>query len=234
MKKRYDYSDDRLSSFCAYCSGPTETWDHIPPKAFLDRPLPDNLPKVPACEECNNSAAIDEQYVACLIECALTGSSNWEDIKRDSIALTLKRDKRIRSQMEGARQIMLNGSTWLYVENSRLYAVILKLARGHATYELAAPLLEDAESVLITTLVQMSDQERATFETPPPLSLLPEVGSRAMQLLIVGTPSQRLAQPWIVVQPNNYRYLTIVDYNRITIRLVIREYLVCEVAWQTI
>jgi len=233
MRKRYDYSDERLSSFCAYCGRLTETWDHIPPKAFLDRPLPDNLPKVPACEKCNNDAAINEQYVACLIECGLTGSSNWEDIKRDNIALTLKRDRRIRSQFESARQIMPDGSTWLYTENSRLCAVILKLARGHAAYELATPLLEDAEKVLITTLVQMSDRERATFETPPSISLLPEVGSRSMQLLIENTSSQRLAQPWIVVQPNNYRYLAIVDYDRITVRLVIREYLACEVAWQT-
>lgn len=232
MKRRYDYSDERLTGFCAYCGGPTETLDHIPPRAFLDRPLPNNLPKVTACEKCNNDAAPDEQYVACLIECALTGSSNWEDINKDSIALTLKRDKRIRSQMENARQIMLDGSTWFCVENSRICAVILKLARGHAAYELAAPLLKDAERVLITTLVQMSDQERTAFETPPPISLLPEVGSRAMQLLIEGTSSQRLAQTWIVVQPNNYRYLAVVDYNRITVRLVIREYLACEVAWQ--
>lgn len=232
MKRRYDYSDERLSNFCAYCGGPRETLDHIPPKAFLDRPLPDNLPKVPACEDCNNGASIDEQSVACLIECALAGSSNWKDIKRDSIALTLKRDKRIRSQMEGARQIMLDGSTWFYVESGRLCAVILKLARGHAAYELATPLLKDAERVLIAMLVQMSDQERTAFETPLPISLLPEVGSRAMQLLIEDTSSRRLAQTWIVVQPNNYRYLAMVDYDRITVRLVIREYLACEVAWQ--
>jgi len=233
MKNRYNYSDERLGNSCIYCGGPTQTKDHIPPKAFLDRPLPDNLPKVPACEKCNNDAAPDEQYVACLIECALTGSSNWEDINRDNIALTLKRDRHIRSHFESAQQTLLDGSTCFYVENSRMRNVILKLARGHAAYELASPLLEDAERVVITTLFEMSKQERTTFETPPPISLLPEVGSRAIQLLIERASSQTLTQAWVVVQPNNYRYLTVVDHNRITVRLVIQEYLACEATWQT-
>jgi hypothetical protein len=81
---------------------------------------------------------------------------------------------------------MFKGSTWSRVEDSRIRAVVLKLARGHAAYELAAPLLDTPESMLITTFVQMKDEDRASFEATPPVSVLPGVGSRAMQLLIEG------------------------------------------------
>ena len=79
---------------------------------------------------------------------------------------------------------MFKGSTWSRVEDSRIRAVVLKLARGHAAYELAAPLLDTPESMFITTFVQMKDEDRTSFEATPPVSVLPEVGSRAMQLLI--------------------------------------------------
>lgn len=231
--RRDDYSDERQKAFCAYCGGVTETWDHIPPKVFLNRPLPNNLPKIPACEECNNGSSQAEQYLACLIECTLAGSSRWEDIKRNHIALTLKRDRRIKSQMDNARQPMLDGSSWFRVEDSRIRAVILKLARGHAAYELATPLLEAPESVVMTTFVQMGAQSRRVFESTPEVSVLPEVGSRAMYLLIENGSGRRVDQPWIVVQSDNYRYVAVVNYTHLIVRLVIREYLACEVVWRT-
>lgn len=224
-------SDKRQSSLCAYCGGPVETRDHVPSKVFLDSPYPVNLPVVPSCEACNSGFSPDEQYTACLIECTLAGSARWEDIERECIAITLKKDRRIKSQMEGARQTMIDESTWFRVEDSRISAVVLKLARGHAAYELAEPQLEEPESVLITTLIQMNSRQRAVFEEIPSTSIVPEVGSRAMQLVIEEGSSWRLFQRWTVVQPNNYRYLTLVDDIRVTVRFVIREYLACEVIW---
>lgn len=38
------------------------TRDHVPPKTLFSKPLPDNLPTVPACERCNVSFKKDDEY----------------------------------------------------------------------------------------------------------------------------------------------------------------------------
>ena len=69
MQQLPNDGDQRNQGFCVHCGGPEETRDHTPSKAFLDRPLPENLPVAPACFACNNGFAADEEYVACLLEC---------------------------------------------------------------------------------------------------------------------------------------------------------------------
>ena len=77
MDQLRDYADSRLIQDCIYCDGGhQETRDHVPSKAFLDSPFPDNLPVVPSCHACNHGFAVDEEYLSCLIECCLAGSAN--------------------------------------------------------------------------------------------------------------------------------------------------------------
>ena len=47
---------------CYLCGKPAENRDHIPPKGIFDNPRPANLITVPACNECNNASAIDDEY----------------------------------------------------------------------------------------------------------------------------------------------------------------------------
>ncbi|HEY4951691.1 MAG TPA: hypothetical protein VIH88_15250 [Candidatus Acidoferrales bacterium] len=68
------YADERLIAGCIYCGGNTESWDHVPSRVLLDEPCPENLPVVLACDACNRGYSLDEQYFACLVECARTGS----------------------------------------------------------------------------------------------------------------------------------------------------------------
>ena len=225
MRQIQDFSDERQRGFCAYCGGLTETKDHVPSKAFLDRPLPANLPKVPACQACNRSFSKDEQYMACLIECALAGSTNWEDIERDVVSRTLRRSPRLAARLEESRQVTLDGSTCFYMEHGRVRKVVLKLARGHGAYELGEPKIEEPDTVSILPTILLSASEIDAFEAVPNPSYFPEVGSRAMQRLIEDGPG------WIVAQPNNYRYLTVAAAGQIIVRFVIREYLACEVIW---
>ena len=73
MRQLHSFADDRLLAGCVYCSGSTETRDHIPSRVLLDEPYPENLLVIPACGSCNESFSLDEEYVACLVECARTG-----------------------------------------------------------------------------------------------------------------------------------------------------------------
>src|SRR5258708_35188325 len=47
---------------CYLCGRPSSTIDHIPPQGlFTARPA--NIVQLPACEECNRSASLDEEYM---------------------------------------------------------------------------------------------------------------------------------------------------------------------------
>lgn len=62
---------------CIYCGVRTaDTRDHIPPKAILPKPHPDNLIVVPACHGCNNSFKVsDEEMRAYLTRLLLASNS---------------------------------------------------------------------------------------------------------------------------------------------------------------
>jgi len=68
------FADDRLVAYCVHCAGGTETRDHCPSRMLLDKPYPENLPFLPSCTSCNRGFSLDEEYFACLVECARTGS----------------------------------------------------------------------------------------------------------------------------------------------------------------
>lgn len=79
------FFDQRNAGFCVHCGGDDSTSDHVPSKVLLDEPYPDNLPLVPACQTCNNGFSDDESYLACLIECAISGSTDPERVRREKV-----------------------------------------------------------------------------------------------------------------------------------------------------
>ena len=74
MDPRKLFVDERLTGKCIYCGRNPETRDHVPSRVLLDKPFPDNLPVVDACRTCNEDFSQDEEYLACLIECAICGT----------------------------------------------------------------------------------------------------------------------------------------------------------------
>lgn len=91
MKQLRNYADKRMRGQCLYCGGPPETREHVPPKVLLDRPFPDNLPVVEACYECNNKFSKDEEYLACLLDCVVSGTTHSESVQRPQVGLILTR-----------------------------------------------------------------------------------------------------------------------------------------------
>ena len=64
----YTFWDKSKENGCIYCGKPATTREHVPSKAFLVEPYPDNLATIPACFECNNGFSNDEEYVACFLD----------------------------------------------------------------------------------------------------------------------------------------------------------------------
>jgi hypothetical protein len=227
MKQVPNYGDGRQTSFCAYCGGNTKTRDHVPSKVFLDKKYPTNLPVVPACKPCNHGFSLDEEYVACVIECSLTGSIDANGVQRQKVRRILRKKPKLVARLAQKREENLFGDVSFHVEVSRVKNVVIKHARGHAAFELNEPQLEAPSNVAFAPLLSLSSEILKNFETPLFSTILPEVGSRAMQRLVDVD-----AKPpgWITVQPGRYRYLTSVG-DGIVVRFVFSEYLACEVRW---
>lgn len=229
MEQIADYSDDRNRGFCAYCGGATETRDHVPSRVLLDPPYPANLPVVPCCQTCNHSFSLDEEYLACLVECTLMGFVNVNALRRKKIRRILQQKPALASRLTLARNVDASGATVFGIEAERVRNVVLKLARGHAAYECGEPRLDEPGSIAFVPLPTLSSEARGRFELPPVTHVWPEVGTRAMQRLLVGWQDAAVSD-WIVVQDGRYRYLTVTS-EQIVVRAVLSEYLAFEVMW---
>ena len=237
-----DYADPRLYAGCVYCGDADDTVDHVPSRVFLDKPFPENLPVVPACRSCNNGFSRDEEYVAAIIECVIAGSANPEMIRRPRIAKALDRSPALRASIEEAWQER-DGFKTLSVDSVRLENVLLKLARGHASFELSTTLRERPHYFNWKPLAAMSSDELEGFDAADVVDLYGEVGSRGMQRLHVvkldvkspeGTPESfgLIVNDWVVVQEGRYRYLATSFGSGVRIKLIIGDYLGCEVIWE--
>lgn len=236
MEQKRDFADPRLLIGCTYCGGLDDTRDHVPSRVLLDPPFPENLPVVKACFACNNGFSKDEEYVACLLEATLAGTTDPEQIGRPGVAEILRRAPALRARLERAR-VVRDGKVAFGVEEERVRNVVLKLARGHAAYDLSQPCRDAPATVWWAPRPLMSEAERDAFDASHVLGLFGEVGSRQMQRLVVAQVTVDAQQAgfvvndWVDVQDDVYRYLAIEEDDAITIKLVLREYLACQVTW---
>jgi len=210
-------------------------------RAFLDAPFPEHLPGVGACLSCNNGFSADEEYLACLVEAAVAGTTDPKAMRRPSVQRAFARSVKLRARLEAARYEEA-GKTWFAPEQARVLNVVVKLARGHAAFELSQPCREQPASVLCRPLITMSGQEREEFEEPYFPEILPEVGSRASRRLMVIQPTLAgfgasvpvpglMLQDWQEVQKDRYSYLATDDGAEIRVRILIGGYLACDVRW---
>lgn len=230
MDPRKLFSDERFAAFCVYCGGEPSTADHVPSKVLLDEPYPNNLPVVQACEACNNRFSADEPYLACLVECALTGSVDPDSVHRPKIKRSLTERPGLASLIWSCRHEDACGNVHWEADANRVRNVVLKLARGHAAFEYSEPQLEEAERVSFLSISVLSAEQLRSFETPPVETVWPEIGSRAFLRAVVLNSVVAFNDGWQVVQPGRYRYL--VSHSRpMAVRFVLSEYLACEVVW---
>jgi hypothetical protein len=236
-----DLADHRLLQGCIYCGGAAETKDHVPSRILLDQPFPENVHVVPACRSCNNGFSRDEEYLACLIECAIAGSTNPDSILRPRVASILKRKPALRSRIEAAKRVV-DGKTVFFAEEARFQNVLLKLARGHAAFDLSSTVRREPTLLMWWPMSMMSEKQRDSFDAAHVTELLGEIGSRGMQRmqitqLLLQSPSGELAaldlviNDWVDVQEGRYRYLAVDDTSGVRIKIVIAEFLACEVHW---
>lgn len=241
MDQLNNYADSRLIRGCIYCGASADTRDHVPSKCLLEAPYPTNLPVVGCCDTCNQDFSIDEEYLVCLIESARCGSTDPANIARPSVARKMEKSSALRKRIEDS-WIIVDGISGFVPEMERVQHVMLKLARGHAAFELSQICNETPDHFWCGALSSLPRENQDTFHSAHFQEMLGEVGSRNQQRLMViqmNMPSPNgemknvgmLVNDWVDVQDNNYRYIAIDDMGVIIIRIVIAEFYACEVAW---
>ncbi len=229
MKQIVPTGDERVLAACIYCGAAPETRDHVPSRIFLDAPFPENLPVVPSCLACNLSFSLDEEYCAALIDSVAVGTAEPTIRHRAKVRKILEHQPALTAAIQAARTgDLASGIIGFAPDIDRIKAIVLKLARGHAAFELHTVDGAEPSSVSIAPLLVLDDASREAFESRPIANLYPEVGSRAMTRMFKhGVPSPN----WIVVQPGRYRFLASPGLP-LLVRMVIGEYPACEVVWE--
>ncbi len=224
------FMDERLRlNSCVYCGGNPETREHVPPKIFLDRPHPEDLYVISACRKCNNSKSSEEEYLSCLLECIVCGTTDISGLEREKIKKALLHSPKLQSKIEAAKQITSNSIIWAF-DQDRVNDLAIKLAQGHMAYE-AFAMGEEPAQVYINPLCTLPTDMQDLFgfeDSYTEMDVWPEIGSRGFLRALVAGESA-FSSSWIDVQPNRYRYKIIQPS---AVAIVIREYLGIYVAWE--
>ena len=242
MDQLRDYADSRFLNNCIYCGGTAYTREHVPSRCLLERPYLENLPVVGSCTRCNQGFSKDEEYFVCLVESALCGSTDPDSIRRPTVAYMLRNSPVLRARIESEKSVS-DGQIQFAPEGKRIVNVMLKLARGHAAFELSQPCRSEPHHFWCGPLSALSYDEREAFNEAHVQHLFGEVGSRELQRMLVTQVTVRsasgeqsvlpmLVNDWVDVQEELYRYLAIEDAGGLVIRIVVAEYLSCEVSWR--
>ncbi|MDR6891366.1 hypothetical protein [Falsarthrobacter nasiphocae] len=209
--------------------GRQRTNDHVPSKVLLDDPLPTTLHTVPCCQRCNNGFSAAERYLACLLECVLAGDTDANKFTRPKMARIFNEQgsSNIRKIISDSRMETPDGTFWKS-DTQQSHMVLKKMARGHAAVN-GFPLLSDPFNFWVLPLEFLTHEQRNEFEYGiSDNRLFPETGSFALDQ--IGRAAGR-REDWVTVQPGRYRYSYTVQKACIRVRIVLREYLACEAAW---
>jgi hypothetical protein len=90
---------------CVCCHGTrqsTRSGDHVFARQFFAEERRDNLPKVPACQECNNEKSKLEHYLTSVLPCQ--GRHEDADVARRMAESRLAENKRLAREIEDGRE----------------------------------------------------------------------------------------------------------------------------------
>jgi hypothetical protein len=150
----------------------------------------------------------------------------------------MKHSSALRKRIEDSR-IELDGKNVFKLEIERANNVLLKLARGHAAYELNRSYRAKPNHFWCSPLSELSPESREIFNSVHFQEMIGEDESRSMQRLFLmqmtcqmengqHQNTNLLINDWVDVQGHLYRYIAIEDMGLLIIRIVIAEYF----AWE--
>ncbi len=229
MKQR-NYDEKTFDkTLCLYCEGSADSKEHVPSRIFLNKPYPENLPTVPACKKCNESYSLDEEYLACIIECARCGTIEVDKLERDKIKKILNRKTALYEKVKDSF-LTKDNNLFVNIEANRVNNILIKLAQGHILYEFNQ-YVKDVSHINIMSFADLSISEINYFNENEECTIAPDLGCRAMDegfyVMCSDTTANGITS-WQYVGNESYRYLTYYDEGH-RVKIVIAEFLACEV-----
>ena len=221
------FADDRWLSFCALCGGAPDTRDHVPPRIFLDRPHPEDPPRiVGACLRCNRGASRDEEYVACLIEVAAQGSIDPTKLQREKIIRTLARRPAIAARLApslGTGRFVIQREDHL-----RISRVLSKIGRTLWAFETAETALSYRPGIRYAPIGQLTQRDIQHFRELRGDNIFPEIGSRTMMRLQLNESGQ-VQNSWQDVQAGRFSYAVELMNSSGRVKMIFSDFLYAEV-----
>lgn len=229
----YTFFEKSSKNGCIYCGRHANTREHVPSKAFLVEPYPKNMCVVPACFECNNGYSEDEKYVSCFLDVLKSAIYNDYDCNAYTIR-RLSHDGNLKKLLDEQIKV-IDEKVYYTIDEKRFYNIILKLAKGHAGFELDCVCFDYSKIKMTYDFVfNMSESDIEAFADVPEISVVHEVGSRCcnapLVLRNVKTGEDSAFLFWHEVQENQYRYQTLYNEDgKISVKIVIYEMLYCRI-----
>lgn len=172
----------------------------------------------------------DEKYVACFLD-LLKSQVYLDYTQQEQTKLRLLKDEKLQRTLQ--EQIwMENGKVYFKPDEKRILRILLKLAWGHAGFELDYVNFDNIEAeVWYDFVFNMSPNDIEEFNDSSVYSLYPEVGSRGMYVIQnLSTGDAQTFAGWLDVQNGQYRDQVSYDDNGNTVvKIVIFEFLYCRV-----
>ncbi|MFV8465381.1 hypothetical protein [Flavobacterium sp. LB1P62] len=128
---------------CLYCGEKANNREHVPSKGLLEKPYPNNLITIPACQICNNSFSLDEEYfLNVLATLSESGPLVTRTESGGKIYKSRERNSTLYKRLLNSLVQEEDGRTYFKPEIDRLKRVIEKYAFGiyYNKYEKHAPL----------------------------------------------------------------------------------------------
>ena len=215
---------------CIYCGNSATTREHVPSKAFLIEPFPENLSTIPACFECNNGFSADENYVSCFLD--VLKSFIYADYScNESTKQRLLKDEKLKQLID--EQIKLVGKEVHFsYDEKRLLRILEKLAVGHAGFEFDKVDFDRCVSISYDFIFNLSDEQISNFNIIPTHDTIVEISSRVGNtpciIQNIDTGEAYFFNAWNEVQENQYRY-QVYQNNQggVSVKIVIYELLYC-------
>jgi hypothetical protein len=155
-------------NLCAYCGErPATTEDHVIGRNFFPVHLRSNLPKVPACSDCNGRKSNYERYAMAVFP---FGSEHHaaQDILRTKVKLRLEKDQRLLRQLQQSQKdvtvVNPDGSTdttiAIRLDDEQTLNLFGMIIRGLLWHHCRSPL----PSSYVVRLFSLTDQGLGLFK----------------------------------------------------------------------
>lgn len=159
------FVDERLKyNICSLCgNSEPDSKEHVIPKVFLEEPFPNDLPTTISCRRCNESYSKDEQYLACLIECVICGTTDPNRIERKRISRTLKNSPGLKKMLQNNKIISDKGDISYNIDSARVENVLIKLARAQLFYYINEINYKKPLLIKYEPIINFSSEEKTLF-----------------------------------------------------------------------